>query len=512
VIAERVREARWAGSILALMRRALRSIVPLGLAVVLALAACTTRHAAAVAVTEEAQVSAQTLSQTSPGTPGIDPAAGIANIDHLIFVVQENRSFDHYFGTFPGADGLPTDARGRFTSCIPDPRSAKCRKPYHDTNFFDKGGPHGLKASRMDVAGGRMNGFIKAFEAQGTPCTGAHPSWDCRQATPGPGGTPDVMGFHTAKEIPNYWRYAKRYVLQDHMFAPSDSWTLPSHLYLVSAWAATCPKFTPQSCRSDLDKPGGDWRPKDGDPRPYQWSDIFYLLHQHGVSWAYYVGENTCVLPPCPPYGKKTTVFGQAPIAGFQDIEDTNQFGNIRPHSEFFTAVDTNTLPSVSWIMPTQDRGEHPPDYIPSGVEWTTKVVNSVMRAPEAERLHTAVFLTWDDWGGFYDHVKPIHIDPNGYGIRVPGILISPFAKGGTVDHQTLSFDAYLKLIEDRFLGGERLNPVTLMDLYGVFDNRPTVRENAARLGNLAKEFDFGQTPIPPLILDTHPTGARVAP
>jgi phospholipase C len=118
------------------------------------------------------------------------------------------------------------------------------------------------------------------------------------------------------------------------------------------------------------------------------------------------------------------------------------------------------------------------------------------------EQLHTAIFLTWDDWGGFYDHVRPIRIDQNGYGIRVPGILISPFAKGGTIDSQTLSFDAYLRLIEDRFLDGARLNGQN----QGWPDRRPTTRETAPRLGRLADEFDWTQPPIPPLILDPHAT------
>jgi phospholipase C len=99
--------------------------------------------------------------------------------------------------------------------------------------------------------------------------------------------------------------------------------------------------------------------------------------------------------------------------------------------------------------------------------------------------------------------VKPIRVDENGYGIRVPGLLISPFARSGYIDHQTLSFDAFLKLIEDRFLGGARLDPST----DGWPDPRPTVRENAAQLGDLSFEFDFSQPPIPPLILDPRPPG-----
>ena len=118
----------------------------------------------------------------------------------------------------------------------------------------------------------------------------------------------------------------------------------------------------------------------------------------------------------------------------------------------------------------------------------------------------TAIFLTWDDWGGFYDHVAPIKVDENGYGIRTPSLLISPYAKHGTIDHQTLSTDAYLRFIEDRFLGGARIDPAT----DGRPDNRPVVRENAPQLGNLESEFDFTQTPSPPVILPTV-TASRLA-
>lgn len=435
---------------------------------------------------------------------GIDPAAGIDNIDHLIFVVQENRSFDHYFGTFPGADGLPRNARGRFTSCIPDPANGGCRRPYHDKDFFDRGGPHGQRASIRDVHGGRMDGFVRVLEDQGTPCYRDSAEWGCRQARPGPSGTPDVMGFHTSREIPNYWAYAKRYVLQDRMFAPADSWTLPAHLYLVSGWAANCVEGDPETCTSDLERPGANWRPSEVGPLPYQWTDITYLLYQHGVSWSYYVGPNTCIVAPCSYAGEKSTVFSQVPLVGFQTIADTDQYNNIRPHSELFTGIRTNTLPAVSWVMPVVDHGEHPPDYIPNGMEHVTKVINAVMRAPAELRDHTAIFLTWDDWGGFYDHVPPIRVDDNGYGIRVPGLLISPFAKPG-IDHQTLSFDAYLKLIEDRFLDGERLDPATIFTNYGRIDMRPFTREDASQLGDLADEFDWTQQPIPPLILDPTP-------
>jgi phospholipase C len=123
--------------------------------------------------------------------------------------------------------------------------------------------------------------------------------------------------------------------------------------------------------------------------------------------------------------------------------------------------------------------------------------VNAVMQGPNWNS--TAIFLTWDEWGGFYDHVVPPTVDQNGYGLRVPGIVISPYAKRGYVDHQTLSFDAYLKLIEDRFLGGSRIDPRTDSRP----DQRPRVREDAPHLGTLTRDFDFSQPPRRPLILPT---------
>jgi phospholipase C len=436
----------------------------------------------------------------------IDPAIGIDNIEHFIFVVQENRSFDHYFGTFPGADGIPRYPSGAFKPCLPDPKSTRCRRPYHDTNTYDRGGPHALAASRKDVADGKMNGFVRAYRGAGGYCKRFPHSTVCRRSKPGPGGTPDVMGFHTAHEIPNYWAYAKHFLLQDRMFAPVDSWTLPSHLFLVSGWAATCTKLTrPASCTSDLGNPGGIWadegnfwKPPMGKPRPYIWAPITWLLYKAGVSWRYYVGPGTCIAPPCHTGGGSATVPVQNPLPGFRAVATTNQLKFVEDNRKYFAAAADGTLPSVSWVMPTEGRGEHPPDDLRPGQAWVTKVVNAAMRGPDWE--HTAIFLTWDDWGGFYDHVVPPRVDRNGYGIRVPGIVISPWVRPG-IDHQTYSFDAYLKLIEDRFLGGRRLDG----ENWGWPDNRPTTREDVAILGDLRNEFDFTQAPLDPLILDPTP-------
>jgi phospholipase C len=120
----------------------------------------------------------------------------------------------------------------------------------------------------------------------------------------------------------------------------------------------------------------------------------------------------------------------------------------------------------------------------------------------------TAIFLSWDDWGGFYDHAVPPAVDQNGYGLRVPGLLISPYAKAGYIDHQTLSHDAYNKFIEDDFLGGQRLNPAT----DGRPDPRPGVRESNPTLGDLQNDFDLNQTPRGPYILPVCPTSTLTPP
>ena len=196
--------------------------LPLRLASVIALAALVTLPVAA------------TSSRAVPTLPARQASPGIGTIEHVIIVVQENRSFDHYFGTYPGADGIPrTD--GRWDVCLPDPVLDRCARPFHLTTFFDAGGAHNHSASVRDVNDGRMDGFVETVRRSGNTCK-RHPNIrPCRKTKRGPARQPDVMGFHTRAEIPNYWAYADHFVLQDRMFAPSDSWTLPAHLFLTSA-------------------------------------------------------------------------------------------------------------------------------------------------------------------------------------------------------------------------------------------------------------------------------------
>jgi phospholipase C len=447
---------------------------------------------------------------SSPAGPSPAPSPGPEltkleqaqlHLKHLVFIVQENRSFDHYFGTFPGANGFPM-RNGRPSVCVPDPIAHACVRPYHTSEQLQEGGPHAQRHSELDVNGGRMDGFVRTVVDSPLYCADHRDASRCRDYL-GPQGQPDVMSYHTAKEIPNYWRYAKTFVLQDRMFAPADSWTLPAHLFLVSAWAARCSDaHDPMSCVSNLELVDQFHTMRSHEDVPiWAWTDITYLLWEQGVEWGYYVGDDTCFFDPCPDQGQRRTVSQQNPLPWFTTIRETGQMDRIQDHAKFYKAAENGTLPSVSWVMPYNGVGEHPASGAPiwRGQAHVTHVVNALMKGPDWNE--TAVFLTWDDWGGFYDHVRPPRVDLNGYGIRVPGMLISPWARAGLIDSQTLSFDAYLKLIEDLFLDSERLNPATLSRP----DSRPTVREKASILGDLLKEFDFSQEPLPPLILDPSP-------
>jgi phospholipase C len=345
-----------------------------------------------------------------------------------------------------------------------------------------------------------MNGFLAAHSK------GCATSFD---PVCSPSFKPDVMGYHTGSDIPNYWSYAKRYVLQDHMFEPNASWSLPAHLFEVSEWSAACTQRNrPASCVNQLDAPGA--MPSFGiQKRPpiYAWTDLTYLLHKRHVSWGYYVvpgAEPDCrddASISCAPVRQiAATPSIWNPLPYFDTVKNDHQLTNIRPIDDFYSAAKRGALPAVSWVVPSADVSEHPPALVSAGQSYVTSLINAVMRSPDWDS--TAIFVAWDDWGGFYDHVVPPTVDVNGYGLRVPGIAISPYAKKGYVDHQVLSFDAYVKFIEDDFLGGQRLDPKT----DGRPDPRPDVRENAAILGDLGADFDFAQPPRPPMLLPVHPT------
>jgi phospholipase C len=286
--------------------------------------------------------------------------AGIHKIRHVIVIMQENRSFDSYFGTYPGADGFPM-RDGVPADCVPDPLRGACVRPYHDAADVNHGGPHGSANARVDVDHGRMDGFVAQAEHARRVCHGfVDPH--CSMAAV----RTDVMGYHDAREIPNYWAYARSYVLQDHMFEPDASWSLPAHLFMVSEWSARCSRHgDPFSCRNAIENPGTppgevpSFARNVTTPPDYAWTDLTYLLHQHRVSWRYYVfkgSEPDCEddAATCPAVQQDARTPGiWNPLPWFDTVRRDHQLGNVTSLDNYYRAARTGTLPAVSWIEPT---------------------------------------------------------------------------------------------------------------------------------------------------------------
>ena len=405
-----------------------------------------------------------TATMTTPGIP-----TGLEKIKHFVFIMQENRSFDSYFGTYPGANGIPPGIS------FVDPLDGTTVTPYHDTNDVNLGGPHGWVHAQADIDSGKMDGFLnqayKGTNANGTPFVpGTKPGTDPK----------DVTGYHDYHEIPNYWNYAREYVLQDAMFESVASYSLPAHLYMLAAQS------------------GGYTGYKQTQPSTYNFPEITELLTSGKIDWKYYVTSGTL------PDTEDDQVVGSQsqeiqdpdkytlwnPLPAFPAVQnDPAQRSRLQGTSQFYLDATDGNLPQVSWVIPSSPVSEHPPAGIKEGMAYVTGLVNAIMQGPDWNT--TAIFISWDDWGGFYDHVTTPKVDQYGFGIRVPGLIISPYAKENYIDHNTYSFESWLKIVEERF----DVNPMTARDT------------NAS---DMLSAFDFTQKPRLPMILQ--PNGDTIYP
>ncbi len=365
---------------------------------------------------------------------------GIEKIQHFVFIIQENRSFDHYFGTYPGAEGLPPGV------CVPNPLGGPCVAPSHDSNLVNQGGGHNWANALASINGGLMDGFLVSSKQN-------------------PG---DVMGWHDSRELANYWSYAQLYVLQDRLFESIASYSLPAHLYMLAAQS------------------GGYIGTGQTRPSSYTFPEITLLLGSGKIDWRYYVNRGKTAGAADGGVSNvdsdETTSTFWNPLPAFPAVKnDPTQFSRLTNATQFYTDAQNGMLPQVSWIIPNSDLSEHPPASIATGSNYITGLVNAVMNSPQWNS--TAIFISWDDWGGFYDHVAPPKVDQYGLGIRVPGLIISPWARQGYVDHKTYSFESWLKIIEERF---------------GVVPM--TGRDNTAN--DMTDAFDFTQQPRAPMLLN----------
>jgi len=405
------------------------------------------------------------MAPRAPTAPPLSMPPGLEKINHFVFIMQENRSFDHYFGSYPGAEGRPPGV------CLPDPAGGPCVAPYYDSNDENRGGPHNWKNALDCIDGGKMDGFLTNSYSNFTP--GAN----CMPPAPNcsPGSDPrDVMGWHDQREIPNYWSYADLYVLQDHAFESITSYSLPAHLYMLAAQS------------------GGYIGTGQPYPQSFSFTEITELLTSGKINWKYYVAAGKS------PGAEEGDVQDQAadkyslwnPLPAFPAVwNDPNQQSRLVDAGNFLLDAQAGNLPQVSWVIPSGVMSEHPPNLISAGQTWVTSLVNGVMQSPNWN--DSAIFICWDDWGGFYDHVTPPVVDQYGLGIRVPCMVISPYARQGYVDHKTYSFESWLKIVEERF---------------GVMPM--TARDNHA--DDMYDSFDFTQNPRPPVILN--PSGSPYPP
>ena len=392
---------------------------------------------------------------------------GLEKIEHFVFIIQENRSFDSYFGTYPGADGIATG------TALPGFLGREVAS-YHDTALKNRGGPHGWDNAQADIDGGLMDGFVKQSQA----------SLALSPQLPGDAGNPDdVMGYHDYREIPNYWDYANLYVLQDRMFESVASYSLPSHLYALAGQSGGYV--------------GGPFVPL---PHTFSFPEITELLKNTNIDWKYYVREgregdtenDSLVGMSADDTQAAHTYTNKNPLPAFPEVRnDAEQYSRLVSADQFYRDAHAGELPQVSWVIPSDDVSEHPPSSVADGMAYVTGVVNAVMASPNWE--HTAIFIAWDDWGGFYDHVYPPSVDKYGLGIRVPGIVISPYAKHGYIDHKTAAFESWLKLVEERFAV-------------------PSLTARDTKAYDMIDAFDFSQIPREAVQLSATPSGTPYPP
>ncbi|MHB8388791.1 MAG: phospholipase C [Acidobacteriaceae bacterium] len=375
---------------------------------------------------------------------------GSAKIEHVVWIIQENHSYDNYFGTFPGADGIPP------STCLPKlPGASACVKPFH----MPQGQPlldleHSWETAHAAYNSGTMDGFVWAE------------------------GSPYTMGYYDERDIPNYWKYARSYTLCDRFFSSEMTGSSPNHVFTVAAQSGEINNIgSLKQVENQLDDDDG-----------FNFASIVRRFRGAGITWKYYV--ETQPLPPggnanaqmahmAYPNPKELTLWN--PLPGFKGIrENPADMARLVPLQRYFADLKSGTLPQVSWIIPDFQDSEHPPEPLDQGMWYVTRVINALMQSPYWK--NTVIVLTWDDYGGFYDHVPPPEVDAYGYGPRVPTIVISPYAKQHYVSHETYDFTSVLKFIEQRW----NLQHLTARD---------------DRANNMADVFDFDQSPASPLII-----------
>jgi phospholipase C len=407
-------------------------------------------------------------------------------IKHVIFLVKENRTFNNYFATYPGAVGSTTGGTLTCTngSCTPGPDYKLTKAPDiqpHDIT-------HGFSSGLYSINGGKMDGFNII------------------------GSGEDMSGYdyHDRSTLPNYWAYADRFVLADHFFTSMYGPTFPEHLYAVAAQAdgivdnkttvdhpgSYCDdptEFTPHF-RDDLTDAQ---KKKIMSYEEHYTNDFPNMIYKINPFW-----ENirTCInVKTLPDELEKAGIdwkyYANADqwMNALQAIRHVRfnpaMWAKVQPPENFIKDVKSGNLPTVSWLIPPESYNEHPGGGVSvcAGENWTVTQINAIMKSDYWPS--TAIIVVWDDFGGFYDPVPPPHVDIMGYGPRTPALIISPYTRqgsspdGGSIDHHTYDFSSVLAFIEHNW----GLPPLSTRD---------------ANADPLTGAFDFSRPPdLDPLVL-----------
>jgi phospholipase C len=376
---------------------------------------------------------------------------GCGAIKHIVFIIKENRSFDSMFGRFPGANGT-TNYRIWNGQSLPMP---------HQPNNMQLDIQHDYNASQLAYDSGRMDRFSQLTDAfqQGIDMADSQ-FWQA--------------------DIPNYWRYAGKYTLADNFFSTVRTNTMPNHLFTIAAQDGGLDG----SPSGRLPQWGCDSPPGAVGERLNQSGSISYVypcfnfptltdrLNAARKSWKYYA----------PSFREQGYIWST--LDAIKHVRFGPQWkSNVVEWGRFATDAAGGKLPAVSWLIPPYVQSDHPPFPMCDGENWTVQQINAVM-SNKSLWAHTAIVLTWDDFGGFYDHVKPPvgPVPADMYGFRVPAIIISPYARRGYVDHSFYSFPSMLRFAEKVF----GLKAVGKID---------------SQASDLAKAFDFSAPPRPADVL-----------
>jgi phospholipase C len=425
------------------------------------------------------------------------PGSDLGAVEHVVFLMQENRSFDHYFGTYPGVAGFddrPKSGLGNFAQAWPD-----------GTHGNDTLLPYNLASATAQLCSGNSSIPIHEWEPQHQSwANGTNTAFVKTHALPqndGPSAAPLVMGYFTRKQLDFYYALASRYTICDRYFCSVIGPTMSNRIMYMSG------TLDPTGAHGGPVLETPDISQSKAALGSVEWDTLPEALEDKGVSWKIYQQPGTSVGPN----------IGVSLSDGFNVMLYFKQYVN-KPSSalyqkaflpswpnEFESDVKTGTLPSVSWVLPPLAYSEHPNGSPVAGQYFVNRIL-SALQANKELWAKTVVVLCYDENGGFFDHVTPPTAPPGtpgeyipdtvdinkvtgsggvrgpiGLGYRVPAFVISPYSRGGLLAHERFDHTSQLRLI------GKRFNvPVPNLTAW-----------RASVTGDMTSAFNFAASPDP---------------